>query len=139
MNKVVYASKGGNTKKVAEAIAKEVGAPAVSVEQFDIGSGADILFIGASIYAGSIDGKLRVFLEGLKPELVKTAVVFSTSAGKKNALQEIRSILEPQGINVSDDVFYCKGSFLFAHRGHPNEEDINSAEEFARNICGAHA
>lgn len=137
MNKVVYASKGGNTKKVAEAIAKGAGVSAAPIEQFDMSGGADILFVGASIYAGSIDGKLRVFLETIQPGQVKTVVVFGTAAGKKTALPEIKALLKPKGITVSDDVFHCSGSFLFANRGRPNAEDLENAESFAKSICGA--
>lgn len=137
MNKVVYVSRGGNTKKLADAIARGAGASAVSVEHFDPSSEpVDILFIGASIYAGTIDGTLRRFLTGLKPSQVKNAVVFGTSAGKKTALPEIRSILEPNGVAVSGDEFHCRGSFLFANRGRPNEEDLKQAEVFAKKTCG---
>lgn len=135
MNKVVYVSRGGNTKKLAESIAKGVGVSAVSVEQFDKSEPADILFIGASIYGGAIDKKMHDLLSELQPSQVKSVNVFGTSAGKKTALQEVKSILEPKGISVSDDEFHCKGSFLFTNRGRPNEEDLKQAEEFAKKIC----
>ena len=136
MNKVVYVSKGGNTKKLADAIAKGAGISAVSMEHFDPSETADILYVGASIYAGIIDGKLRQFLASLKPLQVKNVVVFGTSAGKKTALPEIKSILEPNGIAVSNDEFHCKGSFLLVNRGRPNEEDLKQAEVFAKRTCG---
>ena len=136
MNRVIYVSRSGNTKKLADAVAKGAGTPAVSVEQFNASETADILFVGASIYAGSIDGKLRQFLVGLKPPQVKCVVVFGTSAGKKTALPLIKSILKQNGIAVLDDEFHCKGSFLFVNRGRPNEEDLKQAEAFAKKICG---
>lgn len=136
MNRIVYASKGGNTKKLADAIAKGAGISAVSVEQFKASRATDILFVGASIYAGNIDGKLRALLAGLQPSKVKSVVVFGTSAGKKTALPEVKSILEANGIVVTDDEFHCKGSFLLANRGRPNEEDLKQAEAFAKRICG---
>jgi len=136
MNRVVYASKGGNTKKLAVAVAKGAGVSAVSVEQFIASEATDTLFVGASIYAGSIDGKLHEFLANLQPSQVKCVAVFGTSAGKKTALSEVRSIFETKGITVLSDEFYCKGSFLFANRGRPNEEDLKQAEAFAKRICG---
>ncbi|CAB1252763.1 Flavodoxin [Ruminococcaceae bacterium BL-6] len=135
MNRVVYVSRGGNTKKLADAIAKGAGAPAVSVEHFDPSESVDTLYVGASIYAGAIDGRLRRFLAGLKPSQVKCVVVFGTSAGKKTALPEIKSILEPKGIGVSNDEFHCRGSFLFANRGRPDGEDLRQAEAFAERTC----
>lgn len=136
MNRVVYFSKGGNTKKIADAIADEVGIPSASVEQSNGLSSTEILFVGASIYAGSIDGKLRAFLTILSPSQVKKVALFGTSAGKKTALPEVKSILQPKGIAVLNDEFHCKGSFLLVNRGRPNEEDLKQAKLFARKICG---
>ena len=132
MNRVVYVSRGGNTKKLADAIAKGAGVPAVPVEHPNTLEATDTLFVGASIYAGSIDGKLRRFLSALRSSQVKRVVVFGTSAGKKTALQEIKSILEPNGVAVSGDEFHCRGSFLFANRGRPDGEDLKQAEAFAK-------
>jgi len=138
MNKVVYVSRGGNTKKLAEAIAKGAGSSAVSVKQlhWDTLETTDILFVGASIYAGRIDGTMSDFLKSLKPEQVKNVVVFGTAAGNKTALPEIKGILQASGITVSDDEFHCKGSFLFANRGRPNDADLKQAEAFAGRIAG---
>lgn len=136
MNRVVYFSRGGNTKKLAGAIARGAGVSAVSVEQFNPSGTMDTLYVGASIYAGATDGRLHRFLADLKPSQVKTVVVFGTSAGKKTALPEVKAILEPHGISVSADEFHCRGSFLLANRGRPNEEDLKQAEAFARRTCG---
>lgn len=132
MNRVVYISRGGNTKRLAEAIARGAGASAVSVEQFNTTEPADVLYVGASIYGGSIDGRLRQFLQALKPSQAKRVVVFGTSAGKRTALPEVKSILEPMGISVANDAFHCKGAFLIVNRGRPNGEDLKQAEAFAK-------
>lgn len=139
MNQVVYVSRGGNTEKLAKAVAKGAGAEAVPAERFRAADDVGTLFVGASIYAGSIDGKLRPVLESLRPEKVGRVVVFGTSAGNKTALAEIRSVLEPRGVAVADEEFHCRGSFLFVNRGRPNEEDLRVAEAFAKKICGGQA
>ncbi len=136
MNKVIYASRGGNTKKLAAAIAKGAGCEAHSIDSVTDMESADVLFIGGSIYAGKIDGSLRQFLQELSAFQVSKAVVFGTSAGKKTALPEIKSILGPKGISVSDEEYHCKGSFLLANKGRPNVEDLMHAEAFARKISG---
>ena len=50
---VRYYSKSGNTKAVAEAIAKAAGVPAVSVDSAEavLSSPVDVLFIGGALYA----------------------------------------------------------------------------------------
>lgn len=134
MNKVVYVTKGGNTKKLADAIAKGAGVSALSLEQFHAFGVTELLFVGASIYAGAIDTNLRKFLSDLGSSQVTNVVVFGTSAAKKTALPEIKSILESKGIVVSSEEFHCKGSFLFANRGRPNKKDLEQAEAFAKKI-----
>jgi flavodoxin I len=136
MNKLIYVSRGGNTKKLALAVAKGADLVARSIDETEEIKGADTLFIGASVYAGKIDGGLREFLSSIKQGDVKSAVVFGTAAGNKSAALEIESILAKQSIPVSDKVFQCRGSFLLANRGRPNEEDLERAEAFAREIVG---
>lgn len=134
MNRIVYMSRGGNTKKIADAIAQELGESAIAAERYSLSDDADILFVGASIYGGSIDGKLRSLLTSLNPSKIKQVAVFGTSAGKKTALAEIKSLLNPRGICVCDDEFHCQGSFLLTHRGRPNGDDLSKAKTFAKRI-----
>jgi flavorubredoxin len=137
MNKLIYASKGGNTKKLALAVAKGAGIAAQSADEAGEIGGVETLFVGASLYAGKIDGKLRELLGGIKQGSVQSVAVFGTAAGNKSAAPEIRSILAGQSIPVLDKQFQCRGSFLLANRGRPNEDDLKQAEAFAREIVGA--
>jgi flavorubredoxin len=137
MNAVVYASKGGNTKKLADAVAAAVGVTAQSAAQvkpFD--TTVDLLFIGGSLYAGKIDGTLRSFLQGLTSDDVKKIAVFGSAAGNKSALDEVRIILEETGIEVCNEAFQCRGSFLLANRGRPNQDDLDGAARFAEKTAG---
>ncbi|GHV39308.1 hypothetical protein AGMMS49546_11140 [Spirochaetia bacterium] len=131
---VIYASRKGNTKKVAEFIARGLGVSPQAVGPETKIDHADILFVGGALYAGKIDAKLRAFLESLKAEQVDKAVVFSTSAGGKTILSEVKSILGPKNIPVADESFSCKGSFLFINMDRPNEEDLKHAEDFAKRV-----
>jgi len=134
VNKVIYASRGGNTKKLAGAIAKGAGCEAFSVDLAANMEGVDTLFVGGSIYAGKIDSRLRKFLEELSASQVQNVIVFGTAAGNKSALAEVKTILKPKGIKVSDKAFQCRGSFLLANKRRPNDEDLKHAEEFAKKI-----
>jgi flavodoxin len=136
MNAVVYVSRGGNTRKLAEAVAQAAGVKAQSAADAADLAQVDILFIGASIYAGKINKDLRQFLQALKEKQAAKAAVFGTSAGGKSALAEIRPILESKGIPVSPETFHCKGSFLCVNLGRPNAGDLAQAGEFAKRVCG---
>jgi flavorubredoxin len=114
-------------------VAKAVGVaaqPAGAVKPFN--TVVNVLFVGGSIYAGKIDSTLRTFLKGLTSEQVKRVAVFGSAAGNKSALNEVRNILKDSGIEVCDEAFQCRGSFLLANKGHPNQGDLTAAAQFAK-------
>ena len=78
---VRYYSRSGNTRLVAEAIAKGAGTQAVPVDAADaeVREPVDVLFIGGALYAYGIDTNLKEYIRSLKKENVAKAVVFSTS------------------------------------------------------------
>ncbi len=130
---VRYYSKGGNTKKLADCIARTA-----EVQAQAIGNGAaeeaDILFLGASVYWGGIDGRVKSYMEQLDPGKVREVVVFSTSALAQRAFPAMQKCLEKNGIRVAGESFYCRGEFAALHKGRPNQEDLEAAEQFTRDI-----
>lgn len=136
--RVVYHSQSGNTRKVAEAIAK-----AVNVTAEDIANGAeltdpvDLLFIGDGVYFGNMSKAARKYIDVLSGELIKNAVVFGTFGGVDKATGKMRDLLGKKGIKTGD-VFSCKGkAWLMLNRKHPNDGDLRNAGEFARRIVQA--
>ncbi|MCR5481438.1 MAG: flavodoxin [Clostridia bacterium] len=123
---VRYYSRTGNTKAVAEAIAKAADVSAVSVDQPDavISEPVDVLFIGGALYAYGIDGNLKDYLRLLDKEKVKKAVVFSTSWISKHSLDLIKKGLAENGIQTEAETFYV--------RSRPNESQLKAAEAFAK-------
>jgi flavodoxin len=136
MNAVIYVSKCGNTKKLANAIAEGAGVKAQSAANAANLTQADILFVGGSIYCGRTSGVLRKFPQNLDRRQAAKVVVFGTSASGKSIRSEVTSILEPKGIPVAVESFHCKGSFLCVNLGHPNADDLAQAEDFAKRTCG---
>jgi flavodoxin len=130
---VVYYTKTGNTKKLADCIAATAGVRAGVIGK-DAAVQADILFLGASVYWGGIDGKVKSYINSLSPEYVKEAVVFSTSAIAERGFPEIKKRLEKRGIKVCDENFYCRGEFRSLHKGKPDAEDLAEAARFTKKI-----
>lgn len=123
---VRYYSRSGNTKSVAEAIAKAAGVKAVSVDSAEakLTEPADVLFIGGALYAYGLDSHLKDYLSTLKKGDAKKAVVFSTSWVSKHAIDLTKKALEEAGIPVETDSFYA--------RSKPSEDQLKAAAEFTK-------
>ena len=64
---VRYYTKTGNTKRLAEAVANAVGVEALPISE-PVAEPVDILFLGNSYYAFSIDPEVREFVASLGKE-----------------------------------------------------------------------
>ena len=93
-----YQSRGGNTKEVAEAIAKAAGVKAEPID-VSLDEAVDILFVGGGVYAHTIDPYLKSYLETLNQDMVKSIAPFTTGAGM-SATDKIAAIARGKGINA---------------------------------------
>ncbi len=123
---VRYYSRSGNTRLVAEAIAKAAGVEAVSVDAAEAAlcEPAEVLFIGGAVYAYGIDRRLQDYLRALPQGVARRAVVFSTSWVSRHAIDLIKKALTQKGVAVADEAFYVKNK--------PSAEQLRQAEDFAR-------
>jgi flavodoxin len=135
---VIYFSRGGNTRKIAEAMAEELGVIAVDVkkEQPDV-SDADLLVVGSGTYGSKPGIEMVAYLESLKPVEGKKAACFSSCASgdASRTLQAMKDILSQKGYS-NVDCFSCLGKWLMglSRRGHPSDEEIAEAREFAKKL-----
>ena len=103
---VRYQSRGGNTKAVAEAIAKVAGVKAEPIG-VALDETVDILFVGGGVYAWTIDNSLKEYLENLNMETVKSVAAFTTGGGMSKT-DKIIEIAKRKGINVCDKTLPVK-------------------------------
>ena len=127
-----YYTRGGNTKKLADAISKAVGVDAETTS-VPLTENVDILFLGSSVYAAGVDDEVKAFIRGLNVKVGKV-VNFSTAALIKSTYKQVSKLLEEKNIPLATEEFYCKGSFTVLHRGRPNADDCNAAADFAKKI-----
>ncbi|MDR2909578.1 MAG: flavodoxin [Oscillospiraceae bacterium] len=127
---VRYHTRGGNTKKVAEAIARAVGAAAGDCD-VPIAGPVDLLFLGGSVYGFGLDDAVKNFIARLNPSEVKAVALFGTSAIVKTGNRDMAKLLRERGIAVLGKDFYCRGEFTVMHRGRPDAGDLSRAAEFA--------
>ena len=132
---VRYFTMTGNTKRLAEAVAKELGVEALPIDQ-PIDEKVDCLFLGNSYYAFSIAPEVAAFVSSLDKDKVGKIVNFGTAAMLKSTYKKVRKTADKVGIPVLDQEFHCKGEFKGANKGRPNEEDLKAAQEFVRGLKG---
>ncbi len=133
--RVIYHSRTGNTKKLAEAIADSVNCTAEPAESNSISGQIDLLFIGGAIYGGQIQKSIKKFIDSLDPGKIKLAAVFSTYfLGKTKAVSIIRKLLTDRGITVAEKSIVCRGKYLFFYSRHPDAEELSQAGESAKRI-----
>ncbi len=133
---VIYYSRGGHTREIAEVISQELSCEAIDLKEGnpDV-SDVDMLLVGSGNYGGKPHQNVGEFIENLKPVKDRKAAVFSTSVGEHpEGIKIMKDGLQKKGYDVIS-TFDCRGQFLFLiSRGHPNEKDMESAKEFAAQI-----
>ena len=132
---VRYYTKTGNTKRLAEAVAGAVGAEALPISEKII-EPVDILFLGNSYYAFTIDPEVRQFVASLDREKIGKIVNFGSAAMMNSTWKKVKAVVDKVGISMDEREFHCKGEFKGLHKGKPDESDLDAAAAFAKNIVG---
>ena len=98
---VRYYTKGGNTKRLAEAVAGAVGVEALPISE-PITEPVDILFLGNSYYAFSIDPEVRSFVRGLDRNKVGKIVNFGSAAMLNSTYKKVKAEADKAGITTEE-------------------------------------
>lgn len=141
---VLYSYHHHNTEKVAKVIAPVLGAEIKWAEDFNPKElkEYDLIGFGSGIYGGIHHKTLLELADKLPETTDKKAFIFSTSAGGEKsktikAHTALREKLQSKGYMIVDE-FQCRGFLgkigLGISRGHPDDQDLKNAEEFAWNM-----
>jgi flavodoxin len=145
---IVYSYHHNNTQKIAEAMAKVLGAEIKTPQQSNSEDpqNYDLVGFGAGIDSGKHYKVLLDYADTLPQIGDKDAFIFSTAGvtGEKKLAKDhimLREKLEAKGYKIIDE-FQCKGfnTNVFLkyiggmNKGRPNEEDLKHAQEFAQNL-----
>ena len=130
---VRYYTKTGNTKRLAQAVAGALGVEALPISE-PVEEPVDILFLGNSYYAFSIDPEVRSFVQSLDKEKVGKIVNFGSAAMLNSTYKKVKAEADKVGIPMEEREFHCRGEFKGVHRGRPNTEDLKAAAGFAKSF-----
>ncbi len=130
---VRYYTRTGNTRRLAEAIARVAGVEAQPISS-PVSEPVDVLFLGNSYYAFNIDPEVRNFIRSLDKSKVGKIVNFGSAAMMNSTWKKVKAEADKAGIPMDEREFHCKGEFKGIHKGRPNEEDLKDAADFAGKI-----
>ena len=130
---VRYYTKTGNTKKLAEAIAGALGIQALPISE-PITETVDMLFLGNSYYAFTIDPEVRAFIRSLDKNRIGRIVNFGSAAMLNSTYKKVKAEADKAGIPMDEREFHCKGEFKGIHKGRPDREDLAAAAAFAKSM-----
>ena len=142
MYEVIYFSRGGNTSKLATAIADELGTRARHVKSVKSMPEEPDIFLGSGLYLLRPSKMVRKFIKN-NDFRGKRVAIFGTSTtgfGIENIGMEW--LLKRKGADIVGK-YHCAGKFririagkFFSIRGsRPSEKDLIMAREFARSVA----
>lgn len=124
-------SRGGNTRKVADAIAEELGVKVGDITA-PLPDDAKVLFLGSGTYGGAPGIDMMKFVTDNTFTGRKVAL-FGTSGSVRAAEKMIAAMedaMTRKGAMVLG-IYHCRGQLFLFNRGHPNQEDLDNAKKFA--------
>ena len=133
MFEVVYCSRSGNTKKVAEAIAAELDVKAEDVKAKEWLTKGSFVFLGSGCYAGNPGKELQEFIARNDFKGMEVALFGTSAGGRGDEVRVMEALLKSKGVLIRGS-FYCKGRLVLVNRGHPNAEELAGAREFAKEM-----
>lgn len=128
-----YYSKGGNTKKIAEAIGEKLGIIARPISE-PIKEDIDVLFLCNSVYGATVAIEVKDFLS-ITDKKITTIYNVSSACLMKSTYKSVKRLCKKFDLNLSKKEFHCKGSYKNKKvDSHPNQNDLNAAMKFAQEV-----
>lgn len=156
---VLYNSRGGNTKKVAEKIAEGLGVGTKNNNNIPDLNDYDLVVVGSWMMMGRLSFAGSRYLKKLKKKGIegKKVALFFTSGGpeevhwrtentehpkklKEIMFEKMEEILtRNKQVTILQERFYCKGAIRMGgevkdNEGYPTEEDLERARLFGEQL-----
>ena len=142
---IIYASiHHGNTKKVVESMAECISADLIDITKdnnpdiFEY----DLIGFASGIYFNSLHKNIVAFIDGvIFDKKQKVFLVATCGANYKDHTKSMKKILKQKDIDCVGS-FQCKGYDTYGFwgkiggiaKGHPNQKDLENAQNFIKEI-----
>jgi flavodoxin I len=133
MDQVIYYSRSGNTKQLADAIGEALGVKPVEVGTARLDPAAKVVFLGSGRYGGMPGQEMVKFIEANDFKGRKVAffgTYWLAGLNKRRETETTTKALEKKGAIVLDS-YRCPGKFIVFNHSRPNASDLEGAKEFA--------
>ena len=135
MAHVLYYSMTGNTKKLASAIAGELGVEAAAIKSLPAVPADGLLFLGSGSYGDKPSDEMARFIASNNFSGRKVALFGTSGSGEGKEVQVMAEALKQKGAIVIGS-YYCKGkAFVVVNIGRPCKDDITAVRLFAREMA----
>ena len=135
---VRYASRGGNTRAVADEIAKKIDVKAERISE-PLEEEVDVLFLGAGVWFASVTKDMKEYLAALDGGKIKQILALSTSGHLEPGIKKITVSAKDNGIQLNDESFdlhlNMQGMTFFAPAGGDlTKEQIDEVDAFVDKV-----
>ena len=133
MFEVIYYSMNGNTRKVAEVIAAELGVTAEDVKTQKGLTEGSFVFLGFGCYGGKYGEELRDFIADNDFNGKQVALFGTSGIGGGDEVSVMEELLKEKGALIMGN-FYFNGQSHASSAVHSNDEELTNTREFANKI-----
>jgi flavodoxin len=135
MSHVLYYSMTGNTKKMADAIARELGVEAKNIKTEAGIPPEGIMFLGSGSYGDRPADEMLKFIAGHDFAGRKVALFGTSGRGKGKEVEGMAGTLKQKGATIAGAYFTKGKSFVLVNIGHPARDELEGARAFAREMA----
>ncbi len=121
---IIYVSKTGTTRKVAEYIAGKIGAEAIDIKDCKDISGYDRIILGTGVFAGRIPKAMRNFVAENKEKLSEASLFVTCLYNDEKGAKQLEGIANLLGI--ADAIFFDGAKKQIGVEGSKLEEYIKT-------------
>jgi flavodoxin I len=134
MFEVVYYSRSGNTRKVAEAIADELGVVARDITTVITVPPDSYVFLGSGCYGAALVDDITRFIEKNHMAGRKIALFTTSLFGLSAEVKSMQKRLADKGVIITDS-FACLGRLGPVKKNHPTPAELDDARSFSRMVA----
>jgi len=129
---VIFFSRKGSTKKVADAIASELSVNAEDVKTAKLKNDT-FIFLGSGCYGGKPGKHMTKFIENNVLKSRNVALFGTSGGGEGKETESMENMLKEKNANVKAR-YFCKGKAWFINKDKPSNQDLDDAKKFAKNM-----